>query len=70
MSWQIDPAHTHVQFSVRHMMITKVRGEFEKFNGSVDLNENEPTNTTVSVDVETASVKAGILFCEPESESD
>ena len=56
MSWQIDPAHTHVQFSVRHMMITKVRGEFEKFSGSVNLDETEPTNTTVNVDVETASV--------------
>lgn len=56
MSWQIDSAHTHIQFSVRHMMVTKVRGEFEKFTGSVDLDENEPTNTTVSVDVETASV--------------
>lgn len=56
MSWQIDLAHTQIQFSVRHMMISKVRGVFEKFNGAVEFDETNPTNTTVSVDVETASV--------------
>lgn len=56
MSWQIDVAHTQIQFSVRHMMISKVRGTFEKFNGTVEFDETNPTATTVSVDIETASV--------------
>jgi polyisoprenoid-binding protein YceI len=56
MSWTIDPAHTLVQFSVRHMMISKVRGQFEKFSGEVNLDENNPAATTVDVNIETASV--------------
>lgn len=56
MSYSIDTAHTLVQFSVRHMMISKVRGQFEKFSGTVDLDETNPANTTLEIQVETASV--------------
>src|SRR5512141_226216 len=56
MSWSIDSAHTQVQFSVRHMMISKVRGEFQKINGSVALDETNPANSTVDIQIETASV--------------
>jgi polyisoprenoid-binding protein YceI len=56
MSWKVDNAHTQVQFSVRHMMISKVRGTFEKFGGTVNLDETHPANTTVEIQVETASV--------------
>jgi polyisoprenoid-binding protein YceI len=37
MAWQIDTAHTSVEFSVRHMAITTVRGRFEKFSGTVEV---------------------------------
>jgi polyisoprenoid-binding protein YceI len=56
MSWQIDKAHTNIMFSVRHMMITKVRGSFEKFDGTVELDPEHPENTRVDVSVETASI--------------
>jgi polyisoprenoid-binding protein YceI len=56
MSWKIDNAHTEVQFAVRHMMISKVRGIFEKFEGTVDLDETHPENASVEVKVETTSV--------------
>lgn len=56
MSWNIDNAHTLVQFAVRHMMLSKVRGQFEKFSGSVDLDEANPGATKVNVQIETASV--------------
>ncbi len=56
MSWTIDYAHSEIQFIARHMMITKVHGEFEKFTGSITLDENKPANTTVAVQVETASI--------------
>ena len=49
MSWQIDTAHSQIQFTVRHMMISKVRGSFEKFSGTVALDELNPANTTVDV---------------------
>jgi polyisoprenoid-binding protein YceI len=56
MSWNIDNAHTLVQFAVRHMMLSKVRGQFEKFSGSVDLDEANPGATKVNVQIETGSV--------------
>ena len=56
MSWKIDPSHTSVQFSVRHMMISRVRGQFEKFTGSVNLDETNPANTTVDIQIDTTSM--------------
>lgn len=56
MSWQIDTAHSQIQFTVRHLMISKVRGSFEKFSGTVALDESTPANTTVDVQIETGSV--------------
>jgi polyisoprenoid-binding protein YceI len=56
MPWNIDPAHSEIQFVVRHMMLSKVRGQFEKFNGTVNLDENNPANTTVDIQIEVNSV--------------
>jgi len=56
MSWQVDTAHTQINFSVRHMMISRVRGQFEKFSGSVALDEANPANTRVDFQIETASI--------------
>lgn len=39
MTWVLDNSHTHITFSVKHMMISTVRGEFTKFEGTVNLNE-------------------------------
>lgn len=56
MAWQIDPTHSEVQFAVRHLMISTVRGQFEKFSGTVDLNEANPTLSSVDVQIEAASI--------------
>jgi polyisoprenoid-binding protein YceI len=56
MNWQIDFAHSEIAFTVRHMMISKVRGRFEEFDGSVDFDLDNPAETTVSVDVDVASI--------------
>ena len=56
MSWTIDSAHTEVNFTVRHMMISNVRGQFQKVNGSVEFDEAQPANTRVDVQIEAASV--------------
>jgi polyisoprenoid-binding protein YceI len=56
MSYQIDFAHSQVQFTVRHMMISKVRGTFEKFAGDFNLDENNPAASQFVVRVETASI--------------
>ncbi len=56
MSWQIDSAHTRIEFSARHMMVTNVRGEFEKFSGTVEFDESNPANSKIDVTIDAASI--------------
>ena len=56
MSWKIDNAHSEVNLSVRHMMISTVRGRFEKFTGTVEFNEEHPAQSSVDVQIEAASI--------------
>ncbi len=56
MNWIIDPAHSHIGFAVRHMMISTVRGEFTEFEGTIDFNEDEPEETTVEVTIDAHSI--------------
>ncbi len=56
MTWQVDTAHTHIGFVARHMMITKVRGEFSKYDIEVDYNEDNPALSSVSATIYTDSV--------------
>ena len=56
MAWQIDSAHSEIQFSARHMMISKVRGTFETFTGTVQLDENNPEAAVVDVTVDLTSI--------------
>jgi polyisoprenoid-binding protein YceI len=56
MAYQIDLSHSHVQFSVRHMMLSKTRGEFEKFSGTIDLNEENPAASAVTVEIDANSI--------------
>jgi polyisoprenoid-binding protein YceI len=55
-TWDIDPVHSTVEFSVRHMMVTTVKGHFSKIKGSVDLDEKDATKSSVDVIVETGSI--------------
>jgi polyisoprenoid-binding protein YceI len=56
MSWQIDEGHTHVGFTCRHMMVSTVRGEFEKIRGTVEFNEHDLTRSKAEIQIEVASV--------------
>lgn len=56
MTWQIDPAHTRVEFRVKHMMVTHVRGSFDSFEGTVDFDDADPTATRVDVTIDASSI--------------
>lgn len=56
MSWQLDSTHSSVGFSVRHMMISTVRGHFEAFSGTFDINEADPTQSNIEVDIQVGSI--------------
>ena len=55
-TWQIDPAHTEVGFEVKHLMISKVRGRFGKLTGTVVMDEAQPSNSSVTAEIEVASI--------------
>lgn len=54
--WQIDPAHTTAEFSVRHMMISNVRGRFGTIEGTVTGDLADPTQAQVEAKIDVASV--------------
>lgn len=54
--WQIDPAHTTAEFSVRHMMISNVKGRFGTIEGTVTGDLEDPTQAQVEVKIEVASI--------------
>jgi polyisoprenoid-binding protein YceI len=56
MAWTIDTSHSEIIFSVRHMMISKVRGRFEKFTGTVNFDEANPAASSVEVQIEAGSI--------------
>jgi polyisoprenoid-binding protein YceI len=56
MPWVIDPAHTRVNFIVKHMMIANVYGQFDKVTGTVEFDEQNPTQSLVDVQIDAASL--------------
>lgn len=56
--WNVDPSHSTVGFTARHLMVTKVRGRFSAFGGSLTI-ADEPLASSVSATVEMASVSTG-----------
>lgn len=55
-TWKIDNAHTQVNFSAKHMMVTNVRGTFHDVDGTIELDENDPTRSRGRFRVAAASV--------------
>jgi polyisoprenoid-binding protein YceI len=55
-TWKIDPAHSAVEFAVRHMMITTVKGRFTESTGTLDVNEADPTRSKVDFVIQAASI--------------
>ena len=55
----LDPAHTRIGFSARHAMVTKVRGQFDEFEGTAHVDTQNPAASTVNVTIQTASVTTG-----------
>lgn len=54
-TWALDPTHSEVTFSVKHLAISKVRGTFERFTATI-VTAEDPTKSTVEANIEVASV--------------
>jgi polyisoprenoid-binding protein YceI len=57
-TWAIDPVHSEVSFVVRHMMVSKVRGRFDKFEGTI-VTAEDPLASTVTASVDLDSINTG-----------
>jgi polyisoprenoid-binding protein YceI len=57
-TWTIDPVHSEVGFSVRHMMVSKVRGRFNTFSGEI-VTADDPTKSSVTAEIDLSSIDTG-----------
>jgi polyisoprenoid-binding protein YceI len=58
-TWQIDPAHTVVEFAAKHMMVSTVKGRFGGVSGTLRIDEERPELSSVTATIDTASVDTG-----------
>lgn len=59
MAWDIDAAHSTIEFSAKHMMVSNVKGRFNSFSGDAHLDEANPANSRVDVTIDLASLTTG-----------
>jgi len=55
-TWDIDSAHSHVSFTVKHMAVSNVRGEFQKVSGKIVLDEKDVSRSSVEANIDPASI--------------
>jgi polyisoprenoid-binding protein YceI len=56
VTWQIDPAHANAQFTVRHLSISNVSGQFNKISGTVEFDDKDVTKSSVNATIDAASI--------------
>jgi len=59
VSWGVDKYHSEVSFKVRHLVISKVRGEFKDFSGVVTLDDSNPKNNKIATTIQVNSIDTG-----------
>ncbi|HET7603614.1 MAG TPA: YceI family protein [Gemmatimonadales bacterium] len=59
--WKLDPAHTLVEFTARHMMITNVRGHFTGVEGTITIDHDHPAESSVEARIDPASLTTGVV---------
>lgn len=56
-TWTVDASHTNVSFSVKHMMVSKVRGRFEGFEGTIEGNPEDLTGAKIDFKIDTTTIQ-------------
>jgi len=56
MAWQVDPVHSSVEFSIRHMVISSTKGKFHDYSADANIDESDVTKSTGTLRIKTASV--------------
>ena len=55
-TWDIDSSHSHASFTVRHLVISNVRGDFAKTTGTVTLDEKDVTKSSVEATIDVTTI--------------
>ena len=58
-TWNIDAAHSGINFSIRHMVVSKVRGRFAKYSGALSLDDEDLTRSLVEATIDASSIDTG-----------
>jgi polyisoprenoid-binding protein YceI len=58
-SWNLDTVHSGINFSVRHMVVSKVRGRFTRFSGNIALDESDLARSVVEATIDASSIDTG-----------
>jgi polyisoprenoid-binding protein YceI len=58
-NWNIDAVHSGVNFSIRHMVVSKVRGRFAKYTGTVDIDDGDLTRSVIEATIDASSIDTG-----------
>src|ERR1700677_2281336 len=69
-TWQLDPAHSNAQFSVRHLGISNVQGEFTKVTGTVNLDDQDISKSTVTASIDVNSLDTRVQHRDDDLKSD
>ena len=56
-TWALDPVHSSVNFSVRHLVVSKVRGTFDSFSGAIVVAEDGTPSVTATIDVNSVNTR-------------
>ena len=59
-AWTLDSAHSQIEFAVKHMMVTTVRGQFHQFTTEVDFDEEHPEHSSVVANIDASSIETGM----------
>jgi len=59
-TWTIDPDHSNIGFKVRHLMVSNVKGSFDKHTGTVEINDKDITKSKVEVTIDTNSINTNV----------
>jgi polyisoprenoid-binding protein YceI len=69
-TWQLDPAHSNAQFSVRHLGISNVQGEFTKVTGTVQLDDQDISKSSVNATIDINSLDTRVQHRDDDLKSD
>lgn len=59
-TWELDPAHTGVHFKVRHLMVSYVRGDFEKISGKITYDEQDISKSFADITIDASSINTRV----------